>query len=779
MNKEIEIGGKAKGLNKLKQLNFTVPDYILIQDLENCKSTIEDFIDKSNAKAFAVRSSSALEDGMEHSFAGQFETFLNISNLDTIIERVKACFESAKSDRVRSYSNAQDMNKDHSIDMTVIVQEMVKPKYSGVAFSANPVNNRTDQCVIQYVSGLGNQLVDGKTSANSIYLSKFNADFSDGHLLDIKIQNELKSGLIHLEQIEQVPIDIEWALDENNKLYWLQMRPITTISKFHPNELDSSISFKGETLTRANVGEMMPGHMTPLTISTFGKAIEVGIQHFYMESGIIDKFQEEHKYIKFFYNHGFISLGNLYPIADALLLPKYEYVEYSILGRSLDSRTTPDESFGFLKKCINQIKQIRYLSKAKKRLEWIEETVQKVKPPDSKKNKFIYEWIDKNLETLNKIYAYHYCTSARSGTIYTTILSIISGSPLYDQHAISVAAHFLKNIKGIDGLKVIEGLQDIRQLLIDDDDIDLSKISDKELVDHLINNNSPAGIAFINFLATHGHHCVREAELSEKDWSQDPIKLMKTLKVAPSTSPVSRQINFKELLAIHIPEMSWLKSKIFIHFIHKTRTAVAMRERSKSLSIKYQQFIKKAYLILSQNLMEKKIIDHVDDIFYLTHEEIGELLDGLIENPKKRIEQRKSNNAVYNKLHFKEIYTDYPYPIEHVSSERASNGTVVSQGKTKGKVRCIYSLDEAATLEPGDIMICKYTDIGWTPYFSIISGLITEIGSVLSHGAVIAREYGLPAVVNYSNALELYEDGQIIEIDTSKSTPITIIEETK
>ena len=101
---------------------------------------------------------------------------------------------------------------------------------------------------------------------------------------------------------------------------------------------------------------------------------------------------------------------------------------------------------------------------------------------------------------------------------------------------------------------------------------------------------------------------------------------------------------------------------------------------------------------------------------------------------------------------------------------------MVSQGKVKGKVRLIHSLDEAATLEPGDIMICKYTDIGWTPYFSIIGGLITEIGSVLSHGAVIAREYGLPAVVNYSNALTIYKEGQLIEIDTVKDRPVTVIE---
>jgi pyruvate,water dikinase len=130
----------------------------------------------------------------------------------------------------------------------------------------------------------------------------------------------------------------------------------------------------------------------------------------------------------------------------------------------------------------------------------------------------------------------------------------------------------------------------------------------------------------------------------------------------------------------------------------------------------------------------------------------------------------------YQQFIFHELYTQYPYPVEKENTTDRSTGTVVSQGVVRGRIRLVHNLEEAQFLEDGDIMVCQYTDIGWTPYFSRIAGLITEIGSALSHGAVIAREYGLPAVVNYSNALQIFENGQLIELNTENNPPVLMVE---
>jgi pyruvate,water dikinase len=118
-------------------------------------------------------------------------------------------------------------------------------------------------------------------------------------------------------------------------------------------------------------------------------------------------------------------------------------------------------------------------------------------------------------------------------------------------------------------------------------------------------------------------------------------------------------------------------------------------------------------------------------------------------------------------LSFPDLSFGIPVPEEHTDAGKGGDltGIPVSRGVTEGKVRLVRSMEEARKLQQGEIMVSRYTDIGWTPFFSIINGLITEIGSPLSHGAVVAREYNLPAVVSVKGALNTLKDGQQIRLD--------------
>lgn len=191
-----------------------------------------------------------------------------------------------------------------------------------------------------------------------------------------------------------------------------------------------------------------------------------------------------------------------------------------------------------------------------------------------------------------------------------------------------------------------------------------------------------------------------------------------------------------------------------------------MREMSKSSAIKFQQKLKFAYLDLAQQLKEKDILSSEDDLFYLTHKEIGLAINGELTAIQQLINDRKRLNKLYASLSFNEVYYGHPYPTNQKSSASGNEGTVVSQGKVKGKIKVVRSLEEADKLEKGDIMVCQYTDIGWSPYFAIIGGIITEIGSPLSHGAVVAREYGIPAIVNMHGAMDKFMDNEEVEINT-------------
>jgi pyruvate,water dikinase len=712
----------------------------------------------------AVRSSGMREDGENQSFAGQFESFLNLKNSKEIEQAVKDCIASGEAHRVKTYDASQDKEN----DVAVIIQEMIDATYAGVAFSVDPVSGRRDLSVINIVEGLGDKLVDGKAEPEHIEINKHtkkDLEFKS-ELASDAILRELHDGLMILKKELGHEVDVEWAVDKNNKLYWLQVRPITTLSNVHPNELDSKLAHENEILTRANIGEMMPGYLTPLSLSTFGRAIEYGIQDFFMQCGVQKEIIDEHINIKYFYNHGFISLTGLYSMPDYILLPKNEYIEYSILGRELD-RKTPGNPKGKLTQIQNQVKQFRYFGKAKKRLKELQEMCNDIHQPENLNSEELYQWIDKQLHYLNKAYSYHYCTSGKSGSQYSALISVISGGPKPTPESNTYASHFLGHIDGIVGADSIQQLKNLAKeisLVI----LDMSQIDDVALLETILKDQGTLGKTYRTFIQEHGHRCVREAEMAEKDWSQDPMKLIPVLRNIVKTGQFDKQtatFDMKNALA-KLPKTNSLKKQIIKKLANTTREAVAMRELSKSYAIKFQQKLKFAYIELAQKLKEKGILEEESDLFYLTHKEIGLALNNTLPNTAQLIKERKQLNTVYSKMSFNEVYYGHPYPVNEQPSQGSNNGTVVSQGHVTGKIKVVRSLEEADKLERGDIMVCQYTDIGWSPYFAIIGGIITEIGSPLSHGAVVAREYGIPAIVNMHGAMDKFTDNEEVEINT-------------
>ena len=766
---DLPVGGKAKGLAFLHQKGFTIPKFLVIT-LEGREAFFKDAESHcawmSNGNK-AVRSSGIREDGETQSFAGQFETFLNLTSSKDIVKAVKDCVASGENDRVKKYdSTLSDNNKDN--DVAVIVQEMIDAKYAGVAFSADPVTGRRDISVINIVEGLGDKLVDGKIEPEQIISNKYGEEQNilTSKIASTTILDELLSGLIKLKEELGKEVDVEWAVDQNDILFWLQVRPITTLTSVHPNELDSKLSTEGEVLTRANIGEMMPGHLSPLSLSTFGRSIEYGIQDFYMQCGVQKEIFEEHFNIKYFYNHGFISLTGLYAISDYILLPKNEYIEYSILGRELERKSPGNPKNKFIQ-IRNQFKQFRYFGKAKKRLVELQNMCNEIHQPKHLILKDLYKWIDGQLNNLDRAYSYHYCTSGKSGSQYSALISVISGGPKPSPESNTYASHFLRNIEGIvgaDSIQQIKNLAKEMSLAIPQ----IESLSDVDLLNIIMTEKGTLGKTYKQFIEDHGHRCVREAEMAEKDWSQDPLKLVPVLRTISKNGQFennSRSFDMKEAMS-KLPKSNLLKKAIIKKLAKSTREAVAMRELSKSAAIKFQQKLKFAYIELAQQLTENEIIEDNSDLFYLTHKEIGLLINGRLENTSKLISERKRLNSIYSKIKFKEVYFGHPYPVNDQASEGTNEGTVVSQGKVIGKIKVVRNLEEADKLEKGDIMVCQYTDIGWSPYFAIIGGIITEIGSPLSHGAVVAREYGIPAIVNMHGAMKKFSDNEKVEINT-------------
>jgi pyruvate,water dikinase len=228
-------GGKAAWLGKLLRAGVKVPNGFVVTTFiefplsRDVKTVILNKFDELKLEKVAVRSSAAAEDGAEKSFAGQFDTFLDVTR-DDLLDKIAAVHQSAKNATVKSYSEVINSA------VAVVVQQMIASEISGVAFSVNPINQNADEIVIEAVNGLGEKLVSGLTTPDLFIVDKTSGDIlaDETGAEEVNLPDENLATLINyvkeIEQLADRPMDIEWSLADN-QIYILQARPITTLNR--------------------------------------------------------------------------------------------------------------------------------------------------------------------------------------------------------------------------------------------------------------------------------------------------------------------------------------------------------------------------------------------------------------------------------------------------------------------------------------------------------------------------------------------------------------------
>ena len=222
-----EVGGKAGNLGELIKLGFNVPRGFVCTSKEN-KNNIYNMYNKLKLDKVAVRSSAICEDGMQNSYAGQFETFLNI-NKEEIIKSIERCYESNKSENIKGYINEKNI-VDENTKVSVIVQEMIDGDISGVMFTKNPVTG-DDTIVIESVLGLGEKLVQGEVTPSQLIINKNTLIIENKVGIERLSNNEIESLskiALEIERFFKAPQDIEWSI-KDGEIYILQTRNITTL----------------------------------------------------------------------------------------------------------------------------------------------------------------------------------------------------------------------------------------------------------------------------------------------------------------------------------------------------------------------------------------------------------------------------------------------------------------------------------------------------------------------------------------------------------------------
>ena len=775
-----EGGGKAAGLARLARLGLSVPRCLVVLDADtrNLPEGIAESWERSGDGPAAVRSSGSDEDGEGASAAGQFETFLDVQPAD-LDGAVKNCLESALSERVAAYE--QELSGNECIAMSVVIQEMVRPVRAGVLFSADPQTGDRSVMVVEAVAGLGERLVSGHAEA-----ARYVIDAASGEIrkesgdiavaaLEPKILEELRTGAIRAAADWGTPLDMEWAVDERSgNLRWLQARPITTLA----DSLDSVIS--GDTIiTRCNIGEMMPGAVTPLTLSTFGRSLSTGLAMYYRNFGAIRRHEPDPSFIESFEDQLFMNLSSMYALSYRVAGASVEATELSILGYVLPPHQTRKPA-NALVRGVNGIRYFTGLLGWKSSLKKLEKLARGFSIPTEGRSaaEIHSDIMAAQGPVLDRAVALHYSVSAFSGAMNAALTMTLSGGEMkVSEESKALMTELLSGVDGVESAAVLEGLTELADIIrgsdteriLDSDDVDAVHAA-------LLAERSEAGDYYRDFMDRHGFRCIREAELREPEWSLEPAHLVHSLTNLVSLAPRPKAPGEPvDVMGLDLPE--GVNKKAVAWLTGQARQGVRVREKSKAYMILAIHGIKLAARQMAAVLESEGRLPEADLAYFLTMEELGDLLAGRGEGLIGRARRRRRLYPERMELRFPDVSWGRPEPEEPPipGDDDALRGTPVSRGIVEGRVRVVKSRGDAEKLQKDEIMVAQFTDIGWTPFYGRAAGMITEIGGALSHGSVVAREYGLPLVGGVAGACTVLKDGMSVRIDGGRGV-VTVLE---
>lgn len=727
-------GGKGASLVRLTRAGLPVPaGYVLTPDSD--VNEIDKILDKLNG-TYAVRSSALNEDGDQASFAGAYETITDvpIKDIKDAVLKVRA---SADNKRVVAYANEQGVGLD---GIAVVIQRFVKPEYAGVVFTADPITGSSARMCGNYVKGEGELLVSGNANAREFVFDAMKYSY-EGDPEFKPYAKKLYNCCKKIRDLYGSATDIEWAVS-GGRLFILQARPITTISRGREDLYELNGSYAGEyLLTRTNVGEIFGMPVSPVTYSIQEKICDsVAMPHFidnicgqaYLNVSIV---------ASCIVSLGFSEKTAFKAIKDIVgKLPEGVTVPiFPIKGKSTVSKV-----FSLLRP-KNNAKGMG--------LEYTETVSSKIDGLASKDDlkKF---WDDQMLPYIMASLAQIF-KGVNIGGLFTVRNRV---EKICDE---DLANRLLTGCTGIiDSMKPLLMLEDLSE----------GKITKED------------------YIRECGHRHANEMELMMPFPYEDPnfpdklIEDHKNSGISIRKMKEKSEANFEEALK-EFDKLYPSRSKKIRKDLAKYAAANEDRERVRNKGVKIFCVLRK-YLLKTGDLLN---IEN-DGIFMLYMDEILELLSGNESIREKIAPRRKLYDRYLEYPQFPNIILGRFDPDSWVKdpdrrndfyafgkdtkdlSDNAVKGFPGAAGIVTGKVKVISDIADAALLEEGEILVTCATNIGWTVYFPKAAAIITDIGAPLSHAAIVAREFGIPAVVGCGNATTVLKTGDIVTVNGGAGT---------
>ncbi|QEL69339.1 MULTISPECIES: phosphoenolpyruvate synthase [unclassified Bacillus cereus group] len=747
--------------------------------------------------AYAVRSSATAEDLPYASFAGQQDTYLNIIGKENILQHIKKCWASLYTDRAVIYRMQNDF--DHNqVSICIVVQKMVFPEASGILFTADPITSNRKVLSIDASFGLGEALVSGLVSADNykvkedeivekVIATKKLAIYGrkEGGTERKKIApNQQKIQTLTEQQILQLarigrqieayfgcPQDIEWCLVDDT-IYIVQSRPITTLYPI-PEVND------GKNHVYISVGhqQMMTDAMKPLGLSFFllttsAPMCKAGGRLFVDATQRLASPASRDYLIN--------TLGKSDPlIRDALttVIERENFIELlsdDEKEKDLSKKVPPASS---QPQPENDPEIVTNLIKnSESSIEELKRNMQ------TKSGVDVLDFILEDIQQLKKVlFNSQSIAIIMAGMNASSWINEKMEQWLGEKNAADVLSqsvqHNITSEMGLALLDVADVIRPYPEVIAY-----LQHVEDDSFLDELIQFKGGEKVrdAIDAFLNKYGMRCSGEIDITKTRWSEQPATIIpmilnhiRDFEYGASKRKFEEGLQEalkkeKELLERlqHLPDGEQ-KVEETKRMIRNIRNFIGYREYPKYGMIHRYFIYKQALLKEAEKLVQNNVLDEIEDIYYLTFEELHEVVR-TNKLDYKIIHKQKNAYKLYEKLTPPRVITSDgeiitgKYKRENLPAE-AIVGLPVSSGVVEGRARVILNMEDA-NLEDGDILVTAFTDPGWTPLFVSIKGLVTEVGGLMTHGAVIAREYGLPAVVGVENATKLIKDGQRIRV---------------
>lgn len=681
------LGSKAKQLLELQLAGFRVPDFLCSPpDIAQAVDVL--------GLPLAVRSSASAEDGRDVSFAGQFQSFLNLRSVPEVVSAVRQCEASVQADSAAAYCRKNGIDPD-TLTMHVIVQRMIQPELAGVAFTVNPVTG-AEEVVIDACLGLADALLAGHQTA-----------LAADHPLLAQHRPEIERVARAIQRHFGAPQDIEFAIADG-ELYILQSRPITRIN-FAPGTGEwTNADFRD--------GGVSCDVCTPLMWSLYDFIWEEALKGFLREIKLLDgDFQAG----RMFFGRPYWNLG---AVKQCLVkLPGFVEQEFdrdlSVQGSYEDGGLCTPVTLSGIIRAVPTVLAIPAIWKKQDRFDRAflaggfealvrpHETVPA--DPEAAFRELIHT-VYRVTET--NYFRTIYCASLAK-------LAFMESFPEADYPALVAALPAMKHLDPTRALRrmAAQGETDVAPLM-----------------------------------RQFAHRSRRELDIRAPRWDEDREWVETLLEQHSGASGGDPKPAYEAARAEALAKLPWHKRRSFARKLDRLRHFLWLREEMRDLSSRMYHLIRRHVLAITEQH------GWGDDIFFMSVEEI-------LRHDRSNVGRARERYESFR--HFKapnEIGSRFKFDAG--PTQGAWRGIGASRGTVRGTARVARNIEEAMHVERGSILICPFTDPGWTPVLDRVAGVVTETGGLLSHAAVICREYGIPAVLGVPEATLRIPDGARVVI---------------